>query len=255
MINVQKWHSKHVRADFGTTLAIAGQFGRSVEYSMRIPKFAACVRFKTRSDAMFVWVMKSAETSIYKSLNEKISLLKLKEPFAVRGGFLRRGPATFGQMDLMNKGWVNADYLERAFSFAVVRNSYNRVQSLFTYLKKRNRVERDFTAFLATVAQSVEPAGIHNSLGISQANPQCRWVKNWDGSILVDEFWKLKELEIALPSIRGKAGASGAPAILTRSLGQPVEMPARAVALIQDIYQESFKIIGFSFDPMTAKRT
>lgn len=258
MANFQKWPSKLVSADIETVKAVTRRSVRFVAYSTRIPKYLSRARFKSEKDVLFVWIPKSAGTSIYNWLNEEIGMLKLKEPFAVRGGFPAKGPATFGHMDLvelMNKGWVDADYLETAFSFAIVRNPYSRARSLFTYLKKRYRLEHDFTAFLELVAQGVEPVGLYNSVGLSQANPQCRWIKNPVGSTLVDEFWKLEELETALPSIRSKTGASNAPGMLNKSSSRIVEMSARDIALIQDIYQEDFETFGYSSNPITGKGT
>lgn len=256
MANLQKWQAKLVSADLETAKAVARRSGRFVAYSTHVPRYLARARFKSQTDVVFIWIPKSAGTSIYNWLNEEIGMLKLKEPVAVRGGFPGKGPVTFGHMDLvelMNNGWVDPSYMERAFSFTIVRNPYSRARSLFKYLKKRKRVNEDFTGFLERVARGVEPVGLYNSACLSQANPQCRWTKNPDGSNLVDEFWKLEELEAALPNIRSKTGARNTPGMLNKSSGRSQDMSARDIALIQDIYQEDFETFGYSLDPQAEK--
>ena len=252
MFRSSAWYSKLVASDIETLKAIARRAGRLVMYTTRIPKHLARVRLTAQKDALFVWIPKSAGTSIYNWLHKEIGMLKLKEPFAVKGGFPGLGPATFGHMnlvELVNKGWIDTAYLDRAFCFAIVRNPYARAQSLYKYLKKRNRLDSDFTTFLEHVAKGVEPIGLYNSVGLSQANPQCRWVKGAGGKLLVDEFWKLEDLETAIPKIRYNTGAENAPRMLNKSAGQPVEMSSRDITLIRTIYEEDFDTFSYSLDP------
>lgn len=225
---------------------------RFVAYSSGVPRLLNRYRAGKSRDVLFIWVPKAAGTSVYNWLHAEMGMLKLKEPFAVRGGFPGRGPVTFGHMDvslLIERGLVKEAFVKHALCFALVRNPFSRAVSLYNYLHERRRVTGDFTNFLEVVAQGIEPVGLYNSVGLSQANPQCRWLLRRDGDLLPGRIWKLEELEQRIPEIRACIGIENAPAFLNKSARSVQELTGRDTDLIRSIYHEDFERLGYSADP------
>ena len=113
--------------------------------------------------------------------------------------FPNKGPVTFGHVnynDLRFLGVVSNDYHSRAYKFCFVRNPYARAVSLFNYLKKIQLISKniEFENFLDDVYLRRPSIGLHNTLGLSQTNPQCDWIFDGD-QLLVDEIFRLEELE------------------------------------------------------------
>lgn len=239
-------------ADVETAKAGLRRLYRFSVYSSRLPRQVNLLRTQGAQDVLFIWIPKAAGTSIYSWLKDEIGMLKLKEPFAVRGGFPGRGPVTFGHMDLsllVNSGLVEESFVDRAFCFAIVRNPFARARSLFSYLRARGRVEGDLTDFLRNVAQGVEPLGLYNSRGLSQANPQCRWLLRADGRSYANAIWKLEELQEHMSRLRAALGAQGQPEVLNKSPDSSDRLAPRDVDLIRRIYREDFDTFGYSLDP------
>lgn len=243
-----------------TVKAALRKASRFIAYSTHLPRAVNAKRSKSQPEILFVWIPKSAGTSMYAWLRDEIGMLKLKEPSAVRGGFAGSGPVTFGHMDinlLVQRGLVQNAYLDRAFKFAIARNPFSRALSLYSYLKRRNRVHGSFSDFLSTVAKGVEPLGLYNSRGLSQANPQTRWIKRVNGTLLIDRFWKLEDLAACTPDLRACLGANGEPPVLNRSRNAPDAaelLRAQDVDLIRKIYRDDFEFFEYSDDPERIQR-
>ncbi|PKP85270.1 MAG: hypothetical protein CVT80_03535 [Alphaproteobacteria bacterium HGW-Alphaproteobacteria-2] len=240
------------QADMETVKAGIRRANRFAAYSSGLPRLINRFRARRSRDVLFIWVPKAAGTSIYNWLHAEIGMLKLKEPFAVRGGFPGRGPVTFGHMDvslLIERGLVKETFVDHALCFALVRNPFSRAVSLYKYLHERRRVTGDLTDFLEVVAQGVEAVGLYNSVGLSQANPQCRWLFRRSGHLFPHKIWKVEELEQRIPEIRACIGVEHAPAFLNKSSGRVPELSGRDIDLIRSIYEEDFERLGYSVDP------
>lgn len=165
---------------------------RLISYSL-IPLFREAIRARGRKDAVFVWIPKAAGTSVFNCLDAP----KLKNLNYAKYRFPGKGVVTFGHMDylaLVRQGCVPSRFDRNSYKFAFVRNPYDRAISLFNYLKSREKVPADqsFIDFLRRLAdEGCEPIGLYNVQGLSQCNPQVRWVENVD----MDFVGKVENLE------------------------------------------------------------
>ena len=143
-------------------------------------------RAMNRKNAVFIWIPKAAGSSVYRTLNAP----KLKELRLVKYRFPNKGMVTFGHMDyaeLVNQGYVSKAFDETAYKFAFARNPYKRAVSLFLYLKRRTFIPNveSFRTFCRRLRDDgCEPIGLYNLEGMSQCNPQVRWVENVNMSFI-----------------------------------------------------------------------
>ncbi|MBD3328477.1 hypothetical protein GF340_04195 [Candidatus Peregrinibacteria bacterium] len=94
-----------------------------------------------KDKAIFVWIPKAAGTSLYTVLKEH-GCRKLKTPKKFKH-FNNSGFVTFGHVDinyLLDNKIIESNYLEDAFKFCFVRNPWDRLVSLYFYLKCDNRI-------------------------------------------------------------------------------------------------------------------
>jgi len=138
------------------------------------------LRAMNRKNAVFIWIPKTAGSSVFRTLNAP----KLKELRLVKYRFPNKGIVTFGHMDyaeLVKQGYVSKVFDETAYKFAFSRNPYTRAVSLFLYLKRRKFIPEieSFRTFCRRLRDDgCEPVGLYNLNGMSQCNPQVRWVEN-----------------------------------------------------------------------------
>lgn len=173
----------------------------------------ARVGTKDLPDALFVWIPKSAGTSIYVSM-ASLGMQKFKSLEKTRCLFTGRGMVTFVHQSvsrLIEVGVVNRNFVDRAFKFSFVRNPHDRCASLYRYFKKLGRLpeETKYSDFITTlegewqrhrsvpdvdpVAMSdrllyageefllgrsrLQQVGLYNLLDWSQCRPQVDWLK------------------------------------------------------------------------------
>jgi len=210
---------------------------------------------RSNPDAIFVWVPKSAGTSVWQAL-ASISAEKYlaTEEIAAPVG---HGINTFGHMSLpalIAGGWLDPDYFRRAFKFAFVRNPFDRAVSLFEFLKRRGNLPQatNFPIFCEFIRrQAYEPIGLYNRTELSQLNSQCTWLKDADGSYFCDFIGRYENLAEDWNTIRQRIGDK----VALPSLGhyRKSERSDTAayytpdeVAIIQDAYREDFETFGYS---------
>lgn len=157
------------------------------------------IAIKKGRDLVFIWIPKTAGTSIYNALNESFGMQKRKN-YKEFLSFPNKGAVTFGHIyynDLRALGVVSDDYHDRAYKFCFVRNPYDRAVSLFNYLKKIKFIKNnlEFENFLDDVYLKRPSIGLFNTFGLSQTNPQCDWIFDDNNNLLVDEIFKLEEIE------------------------------------------------------------
>lgn len=176
---------------------------RTVLYAMdytRISFIKESIRAQSKKDAIFIWIPKTAGTSIYSMLDAP----KLKSLHALKYRFVNKGVVTFGHMDykkLVEKGLVPPSFDERAYKFAFARNPYDRAASLYTYMKKKARIQLEQDNFLSFCRYlentGFDEIGFYNYKGNSQCNPQMKWIEN----INIDYLGKMETLETDIREI------------------------------------------------------
>ncbi len=205
-------------------------------------------------DAVLIWIPKTAGQSVTTLLQEHGSA-KLKDPFAARHCFPQRGLVTFGHQSypqLLAAGIVSQAFDHRAFKFCFVRNPYDRAVSLYCYLHKQGRIDASwsFRTFAERVADGAcEPIGMFNWRGMSQCNPQVRWIHDEQGRSIVDYVGRFECIDNDMAEICDELGITG-------------ELPRRNVGgnkpyrdyyddairrLIERAYAEDIETFGYEF--------
>ena len=162
------------------------------------------VRARGRPNAVFIWIPKTAGTSLWRLLDAP----KLKEVHLVKHQFVQRGVVTFGHMDysqLVEQGFVSRTFDDSSYKFAIVRNPYDRTASLMSYLKhiKVLPKEETFLNFCRRLERHEYPSiGLFNYKGMSQCNPQTRWVENTS----LDFIGRMENLTESLREIAPRIG-------------------------------------------------
>lgn len=225
------------------------------QFPAKVAKLQSVARntFGLTPDAVFIWIPKSAGTSLFDSLS-KLGCVKCKSIRSLKRAFPQRGLVTFGHMDyvaLLETGLVSADFDQRSKKFAIVRNPYERAVSLYFYIRDRHkhfehwRKIPSFEEFLEIIAAGFyDRIGLYNVKGLSQANPQIEWTRG----INLDYIGRVEDMVESTAAIgklidrhlpepewlnRGRTSASGD--LLTK----------HARYLIDSIYDEDFEQFAY----------
>ena len=180
--------------------------------ALHINRFAQSLRSIGRRDAVFVWIPKTAGTSVFEVLKDN-GCLKAYTTEEVRCEFPQRGLVTFAHMDyggLVREGYVTQSFDRSAYKFAFCRNPYDRAVSLYYYLRSRDRIDRDHT-FLSFCRQlrdeGPDAIGLYNWKGTSQCNPQVAWLEGVELDFIgrfesIDEDFNRVLAELGSPSCK-----------------------------------------------------
>src|SRR5207302_2625688 len=154
-------------------------------------------------------------------------------------------------------GFVNSDFFRNSYKFAIVRNPFDRLVSLYEYLKVMNALPKTttFDIFCEYVrARAWEDVGLMNAVGLSQLRPQTTWILDSSGKIFVDGIYRFENLPNEWSEIWTHVGMPGKPPplnILNRSERKPVSQyfSDRHIKITQEIYCNDFAELGYSSDP------
>jgi len=230
---------------------------RFVRHSVLSPSARFRYLLKGTPDMVFVWIPKTAGSSLYFWLNAELGMLKMKHP-AKFNAFPGFGAVTFSHchyLSLREAGVVPTPFHDRAFRFSVVRNPYLRAVSLYHYLGDHNvQYEGSFVEFLQDVRRNRPPVGLYNVLGLSQTNPQMDWLQDADGGLVVDHVYRIEALDQLERDIAARFGPLKS-TIPSRNTSKKATDPRdiltehdEIVPLIQDIYHRDFEVLGFDRD-------
>ena len=222
---------------------------RIADYT-RVPLLRAYLRGRNKRKAVFIWIPKTAGASLFSCFGSPKYWISLDR---IRYRFAGNGIVTFGHMDytgLVRAGYVSGRFDKAAFKFAFVRNPYDRAVSLFYYLRRRGILpaEESFLGFCRKLAaEGCEPIGLYNVSGLSQCNPQVRWMENIEmdfigrfESIGEDSerlFHELGLQDVHLPMINKTAHASYKECYCPESK-----------EIVEQFYAEDFRDLGYELD-------
>ena len=227
--------------------------------SARIYRYGRCYYYASvvsinKPNMVFVWIPKTAGTSLSAALEREVGMINLGWSLRHVKAFRNRGAVTFSHIDyqcLLRQGLVSKSFDQSAFKFTVVRDPYDRALSLYYYLKRTRRISGELVEFLAEVQKNRPPIGIYNYLGISQANPQVDWITDDNGEFFVDKIYRFENMEqlrddfrqmLQLPDLdighvnRTERDLSMNEALLAHS---------EIVPLIEEIYARDFDMLNY----------
>lgn len=180
----------------------------------RLLKLRDAHRGKKTPNAIFIWIPKTAGTSLFRALSEN-GCRKFKSIEHIKRVFHPSGLVTFTHLSLaslVDEGYVPLDYYNNSFRFTFVRHPEARMISLYRYLQKKNAIP--LSVSLEELLDQLEPAmqeptpdpreflsriqaaslawngddlypydplcpapGLYNALAYSQCRPQMAFVK------------------------------------------------------------------------------
>ena len=209
------------------------------------------------TDAIFIWVPKTAGTSLWARLASLGGQLLLTTE-AITAENPRGGICSFGHIpleDLLEAGLLDRDYYQRAWKFALVRNPFDRTVSLFEYLKGRGDLPptTTFSIFCQYLAEGAYvPLGLYNHWNLNQLNPQVAWLKDRHGRILADFVGHYENLVADAETIFNQLGC---PARSLERLNPSRRQPLaayyseREIEIVRECYREDFQAFGYDTHP------
>lgn len=216
----------------------------------------AYLRWKLQNtpNCVFLWIPKTAGTSLFTWLSENIGMQKANLPQRFMN-FPNIGAITFGHVQyqsLLYMKTVSEKYDRSAFKFSVVRNPYDRTVSLYNYLHQQGHFEGEFRRFLDEVRLHRPPTGYYNHRGLSQTNPQADWLIGIDGKILADKIFKSENISEAVSFIADKYSVTGSRELPRANQSQKRVKSAdilsgntEAIEIINEIYARDFDLFGY----------
>jgi hypothetical protein len=206
-------------------------------------------------DVLFIWVPKCAGTSIYTTLVEHGCFEKRWEkPLAPFGN---RGMITFGHVGiqhLVSAGVVAPKYLHRAFKFAFVRNPFDRIVSLYYYLKKIRFNPLPESMSFEEFCQVLErgdypPIGLYNHRGLNQCNPMVRWLYDERGQLMSDFVGRYESIEEDFQQLCDRIGIRGHLPRHNTTEHPPYRdhYSVRTRRIVEQVYREDLERFDYSF--------
>lgn len=210
-------------------------------------------KYFKRKKVLFVWIPKSAGTSLSMSLKKSCNMREFLSVEYAKEFFNNQGSVTFGHISakkLNDIGVINDKFFNESFKFCVCRNPFDRFISLFHYLKKRELIPESFTPLdlILKIKDGLPAVGLYNVKGLSQCNPQVDWIKEIELNMVL-RFEDLQNEKLKLESIlKTKIDLPQLNNSLLRKNAHE-ELDNKSIELIKIFYKEDFEFFGYSFDP------
>lgn len=210
-------------------------------------------------EIVFVWIPKAAGSSMALWLRKnhgltsahnigRLALKSFPDYPAHRG-------VTLGHQNvdsLVTLGLLQPEKLNRAFSFAIVRNPYTRLVSLWRYLITLRDFppSRGFDDFVGAVAQEKPRPGAYNVCGFSMASPMSSFTtqSHWSGP---REIFHFEQLEHAVSRLQSQLGISrDFPQMnVGEKIAGSLPISRKTVSTIQRFYERDFDAFGYDIEP------
>lgn len=209
-------------------------------------------KLRNTPDVIFIWIPKNAGTTVFESLRLYLGMQKLQSTWRAMN-LPKSGAITIGHvhwLSLLETGLIDAAYAQNAYKFSIARNPYTRSASLFNYLRPNSQTKSDFDYFLDDVHMKRPPVGLYNSRGLSQTNPQIDWIISQSGRFVVDEIFKLEDIESMVSEIRKRFNEdfqidtrkNASQKIITID---DIKSNCERIEKINEIYRRDFDLLGY----------
>ncbi|HEX2474861.1 MAG TPA: sulfotransferase family 2 domain-containing protein [Lacipirellulaceae bacterium] len=210
-------------------------------------------------NALLVWIPKTAGTSLNSLLTDAGGQMFLSTAEA-RRYFRNRGIVTFGHISvphLREAGIIHDEFYRSALKFAFVRNPFDRAVSLFEYSRLIAKIPASmgFPTFCQMLKDhAYEDIGDYNHLGLSQLNPQTRWLSGSKGELCVDFVGRFESFEDDVRVVLRRLNLptkNGAIPHVNRSQRMATETYYcdAEVEAVQHAYRCDFEAFGYSLIP------
>jgi len=143
--------------------------------------------------------------------------------------------------------WLSAELWAAYFTFALVRNPFARVLSMFNY----TRYDGSLADYVADVLQPTLKAGDAGDGQYYFVRPQVDFVTDAEGAVLVDRVYRLEELDKALAEIRARSRLQSAVPHANRSerRAEMADFAPEVLATVRALYAADFQMFGYPDTP------
>lgn len=154
---------------------------------------------------------------------------------------------------LVEAGWLPRSWVDNAFIFAVVRNTWQRMVSLFFYLRKMqyHELPDEFDDFIGEVVSRCYPKPcFDNLLGYYQANSVLSWLRP-DGIWLPDHICRFENLAEEWFGLRQLLGIPLSPLpLVNKTTHRPYQSYYTPLTrgLVARHFAEEIDVFGFRFE-------
>lgn len=210
-------------------------------------------------NALLVWIPKTAGTSL-NSLLAKAGGQTFLSTTEARRYFRNRGIVTFGHISvphLREAGIITDEFYNSALKFAFVRNPFDRAVSLFEYSRLIGKIPASmgFPTFCQMLKDhAYEDIGDYNHLGLSQLNPQIRWLVGGKGELCADFIGRFEsfaeDVQTVLRRLNLPVEISKVPHVnRTQRMATETYYCDAQVEAVQHAYRCDFEAFGYSLIP------
>ncbi|MEO0793667.1 MAG: sulfotransferase family 2 domain-containing protein [Verrucomicrobiota bacterium] len=208
-------------------------------------------RFNSEKNILFIWIPKTAGTSLYDALCP-FGLYNMHRVLEAKYVFPQRGFVTFNHVsyqELRKQEIVSKSFDDSSYKFCFVRNPYKRAISLFQYLYADQSIighpEPTFLQFCQTLQSGeVPPIGLYSVEGLNQCNPQFDWIKH----VNMDFIGKVENLDqdiVQLQEALGLTELNIPHSNKSRAKKHPAELTPETISILNDFYREDFDEFGY----------
>ncbi len=150
------------------------------------------------------------------------------------------GPSRLAHLkarDYFELGYLPRTYFDNLFKFSLVRNPFSKVESHYFYGFSE---KYDFTTFVSQVI----PEAARNYPFLA---PQCDYLLDDAGTMLVDATYRLENLAQAWVEICNRTTLSAAlPCRNVSAKPVPVRWSAEMIKIIRECYKRDFDLLGYA---------
>jgi hypothetical protein len=209
---------------------------------------------RSQQNAVFLWIPRTGGTSFYTAL-AKHGCSHHRRIDIIHYRFAQTGLVTFSHADynaLLEHGFVEPQFDETAYKFAIVRNPYDRLISLYHYFIKQRDLhpKTSFSTFCRLLREdAIDDIGIFNVNGMSQCQPQCRWLKDKNGKLIPDYVGKFETLAESYKTIMAHLGIQEELPNINGTVHKPYQeyYSAEDIEIVNEFYREDFEEFGYKY--------